>query len=296
MKAYKKIFAGLFVVAMAFAFFSCKVEEDEDLTVSFSPATNSTVYSGTRIYLTASDSKDTFGKDVTTEIYYTLDGTDPAPISQSLENGSYVPKFSTGSTAKLYGGVLNITGTAGSTITVTARAVKTSEKGMGAKCVARYTINADSSSGSGSTDTDVNDLPGTFKFGADDDKISFLYYSSTDSSTAGSGSDVSDTGTFKYGNYDHCQYQIQFSYSKKKWYLYTREVNGKVIEQVQSGTYTGNPWENGDVVLTDGNGNPQTVTISGSIKNGSAVAKGSGSFLLNVASVNTSIGATSDAK
>ena len=83
MKAYKKIFAGLFVVAMAFAFFSCKVEEDEDLTVSFSPATNSTVSSGTRIYLTASDSKDTFGKDVTTEIYYTLDGTDPAPISQS---------------------------------------------------------------------------------------------------------------------------------------------------------------------------------------------------------------------
>ena len=292
MKAYKKIFAGLFVVAMAFAFFSCKVEEDEDLTVSFSPATNSTVSSGTRIYLTASDSKDTFGKDVTTEIYYTLDGTDPAPISQSLENGSYVPKFSAGSTAKLYGGVLNITDTAGSTITVTARAVKTSEKGMGAKCVARYTINTDSSSGSGSTDTDVNDLPGTFKFGADDDKISFLYYSST----AGSGSDVSDTGTFKYGNYDHCQYQIQFSYSKKKWYLYTREVSGKVIEQVQSGTYTGNPWEDGDVVLTDGNGIIRTVTISGSIKNGSAVAKGSGSFLLNVASVNTSIGATSDAK
>ena len=297
MKAWKKIFAGLVVSAMAFSFFSCGEtgEEDEDLTVKFTPSAGA-VASGTGIRLIASDSGNTYGNDdVTTKIFYTTDGADITfTFKESSTAGTYtITAKAAGGTATEYTGAIPITkGT-----TIKARSVKTNAKTYGALCTAVYTIASASDSSSGSTDTDLNALPGTFKFELDDDKISFLYYASAAGSTT-DGTDVSETGTFKYGEYDHCQYQIQFSYSKKTWYLYTREVSGKIIEPVQSGTYTGDPWKNtsdsNQVILTDGQGNKNPITISNVTKNGNKVA--TGSFLLDVSSVNTAIGATADAK
>ena len=94
--------------------------------------------------------------------------------------------------------------------------------------------------------------------------------------------DTTDTGyfvchynaqnIFKYKDYTNCYYQIEFTASSpKKFNLYTRtKASTNIIESIAKGTFTGDPWKEGDVTLTISEGNCafQTITIT---KNNSGI-------------------------
>lgn len=71
---------------------------------------------------------------------------------------------------------------------------------------------------------------------------------------------------FNYKDYTNCYYQIEFTASTpKKFNLYSRtKQSTNVIESIAKGTFTGDPWKEGEVVLTISEGNCafQTITIA----------------------------------
>ena len=70
---------------------------------------------------------------------------------------------------------------------------------------------------------------------------------------------------FSYKNYTNCYYQIEFTNSSpKKFNLYSRtKESTNVLQTIAKGTFTGDPWKEGDVVLTitEGQSASQTITI-----------------------------------
>lgn len=113
-----------------------------------------------------------------------------------------------------------------------------------------------------------------YTFQCDTWQTAYIYYASTDK--------------FDYGKYRNCEYQINFSYRTKTsgtWTLSTRVANGAIIEKVKSGTYAGDPWSDGQVVLSADGAEWNTIVISGAVQKGTT-----GRFSLNVYSVNSEIG------
>lgn len=109
----------------------------------------------------------------------------------------------------------------------------------------------------------------------------FVYYTSTEKFTY--------TSPTTNETYDYCQYQLSFNVGKKTWILYTRPVKtSSNLDTVASGTYTGDLFNDGDVVLTYSSdyasiGTSETVTVSNK------------SFELNVYAAHKAMGAA-DAK
>ena len=97
--------------------------------------------------------------------------------------------------------------------------------------------------------------------------------------------------TFSYQGHDNCYYQMEFTSSTpKKFTLYSRtKKSTNVLETIARGTFTGDPWKEGDVVLTVTEGNSAFQTIS--IKKD---AEGTLYFVGDVAASHKYIGAKDD--
>ena len=131
-----------------------------------------------------------------------------------------------------------------------------------------------SETSSQTTTTETKEKQTLYTFQCDTWQTAYIYYASTDK--------------FDYDKYKNCEYQINFSYRTKTsgtWTLNTRIANGAIIEKVKNGTYTGDPWNNGEVVLTADGEKWNTITISNATQKGTT-----GTFSLNVYSVNSEIG------
>lgn len=239
MKNLKKLFAGVLSVATAFMFFGCSdTEEDDDLVVTINAdgTAESTSRNITMTYPTEYDGKKVY-------IAYTLDGSDPQVTfnaSKYSETAEMTEYFDYGS-ASLYEGEFSVS----ESVTIKAKAfyingdtASTSTKAaMGP--VATKEVKVKSSITVSEDTEEVAPVSGkyTFKIASTGNQLYTHYF------------DTSAGTLFKWGDYEHCYYQIQFSYTKAgagNWYLYVRQVgNAKTIPAsngekfVAQGTYTG---------------------------------------------------------
>lgn len=276
MKTLNKIFAGMLIASVAFGFFGCsdEPEEDENLVVSFSE----TGTSEKTITMSAPSEYD----GETVYIAYTIDGSTPEVGFNSSEYQKLVTAEKTAEEIKAaYGSYLDF-GTAdlydadnkptfNSTTTITARAFyikKTTGKVTQGATAQTYTVTISTSS-TGASTTVKDTVPTsevTFNLASTANSISTKYF------------DTSSTDVFKYGD-KTAYYQTQFSWKgtgKGNWYLYMREVGGGMIKNgsntfIAKGTYTGSAFDTksvseitaGDVKLKNNNGSTEnTITIT----------------------------------
>ena len=255
MKSIKKILGGALMAVAAFGFFACSdSEEDEELVV------NITYDESAKKVTMTTDEK--YG-DKEVHIAYTLDGSDmsvtydESAYEKTPDKDNLATYFDYG-TAAIYDSKKGIVLT--SSAEIVAKAFYVNDEG---KCIygpaakKSITITNDTT---GKTDADANasgDL--NFKL-ATGNNMSHYYDTSAETFAYTSG----DT------TYDHCYYQIQFSYKgsgKGNWYLYVRQLaNGKIIPYsdtqkfLANGTYTGSCFDSssgvvaqGDLTLTSAN-------------------------------------------
>lgn len=240
MKNIKKIFAGMLVATAAFGFFGCSdSEDDEDCTVAISVTGSD---SEKKVTIAIDSEGDYSGKD--THIIYTIDGSDPTAEYDSTASDTYSVNYGT---ASIYEKELTFTSSA----TIKARAFYVE----GGKCykgpVATQEISITNATSADSDDNAKGTL--SFKLSSSGNSNMIHYFDTSDA-------------TFKYGDYEHCYYQLMFSYkgtSKGKWYLYYRQLaNGAIIpysdsqKYMASGDYTGTCFDKSDGSVTAG-----TITL-----------------------------------
>lgn len=264
MKNLKKILGGALVAVAAFGFFGCSdTEEDEELVVEISYNESSKT-----VTMTTPEKYD--GKDV--YIAYTLDGSDVTVTYDKTAYDSATDKSKYGSyfdygTATIYSGSFKLSESA----EIVAKAFyidSTSAKAVLGP-VAKKSISITNESASSSTDS-ADNAKGTssFKIASSGNSNMIHYFDTSDA-------------TFKYGDYEHCYYQLMFSYKGSgigKWYLYYRQLsNGAIIpasetqKYMATGDYAGPCFnsssgkvDSGDIVLKKSDGSIwTTVTVVG---------------------------------
>ncbi|MCR4821878.1 MAG: hypothetical protein K5873_03285 [Treponema sp.] len=235
MKNIKKLLALLLCAASVALFFSCaaNTEDDEELVVTIS-ADGTDSSTSRKITMTYPSNYD--GKKV--YIAYTLDGSTP---DVSYDSNKYsataeVTEYFDYGTASLYEGAFSLSESA--TITAKAFYVNGNKAALGP--VATKTVTVKSSIDTSSSTSEAAPVSGDYEFKlASSGNSLFTHYFDTSSGTL-----------FKWGDYEHCYYQIQFSYTKASagnWYLFVRQVgNATPIKGsdgntnfVAKGTYTG---------------------------------------------------------
>lgn len=252
MKTLNKIFAGMLIASVAFGFFGCSDEPEEDENLVVSITTNQNL-----VTIAAPDEYD--GKDV--KIIYTTDDTEPSVKLNTAKTDVEV-------TGDVYSDPFEIT----ETKTIKARGYyfdsesKTFYQGPVATATATFKEITSSTTSTEAT----GDSTGTFTFNL----------ASTGNSNTVHYFDTSASNVFKLNDtYPNAYYQTQFSWKgsgKGNWYLYMRDVNkglvkeGGVTSFVAKGTYTGNCFNasngsvaNGDLELFDSDGVDRgSITIS----------------------------------
>ncbi|MCR4955026.1 MAG: hypothetical protein K6A43_13240 [Treponema sp.] len=267
---------------IAFSFFSCegllggKTRTDSKLEVNFS-ATGDTTSTTRKVTMTAPDKYDSL--DV--YIVYTTDGTEPgiefnkdAYTAASLEGDANIVEYIDYGSAILYKEPVSFSSSA--IIKAIAFYVKNETVYKGTLSEYELTVKATQ------TDSikDTGTVSGIFDFNL----------ATTGNTNATHYYDTSSSNLFKWGEYEHCYYQIQFTVKQKgkgKWYLYVRQLgNASPMKNstgdtafVAFGDYTGHCFDDyskidgivaGDIVLSCTAGAKSyegTVSIS---KDGSA--------------------------
>ena len=232
MKNCKKI-AALISLAMAFSFFSCSTntEEDDDLVVTIS-ADGTDSSSSRKITMSAPSSYS--GTDV--YIVYTLDGSEPSiKYDDSLTDTNCIDY----GTAIKYDGSFTVK----DSVQIKAKACYLKVNKVYVGPTASLTVKVASSIDTSKTETAPVSGNYTFKLASSGNSLFTHYF------------DTSASDLFTWGSYEHCYYQIQFSYTgagKGNWYLFVRQVgNATPIKGadgntnfVAKGTYTGTCFDN----------------------------------------------------
>lgn len=269
MKNIKKIFAGMLVATAAFGFFGCSddTEEDDELVVEISYDESSKTVKMT--------TPEKYG-DNDVYIAYTLDGSDvnveydKTAYDAATEKDDYGSYFDYG-TATIYNGEFKLSGS----VDIVAKAfyinTQTAKAVLGPSVKKSITItNSDADS---STDSAEN-AKGTLSFKlSSSGNSNMIHYFDTSAKTF--------EYTYNGTKYEHCYYQLMFSYKgsgKGNWFLYVRQLaNGNIIpasdtqKYMANGTYSGKCFnkssgvvETGDVTLSKSTGTEwTTVSITG---------------------------------
>ena len=245
MKNIKKIFAGMLVATAAFGFFGCSdSEDDEDCTVAISVTGSD---SEKKVTIAIDSEGDYSGKD--THIIYTIDGSDPTAEYDSTASDTYYVNYGT---ASIYDKELTFTSSA----TIKARAFYVE----GGKCykgpVATQEISITNATSADSAENAKGTL--SFKLSASGNS-NMIHYFDTSAKTF--------EYTYNGTKYEHCYYQLMFSYKgsgKGNWFLYVRQLaNGNIIpasdtqKYMANGTYSGTCFDKSSGVVEAGN-----VTLS----------------------------------
>lgn len=239
MKHLKNVFVASLFVAIMFSFFSCMdLMTDYKLEVGFKATGDESSASRT---VTMSATSDKY-EDYEVYIVYTIDGTEPeitldqeaydeaAKNNDEVNIGEYVDYGS----AILYTDPVSFSNSV--YIMATAFYIKNNKVYKGV--VSDYELNVASSQQSDVQDTGT--VSGNFEF-----KLA-----STGNTNTTHYFDTASTNVFKWGEYEHCYYQIQFTIKSKgsgKWYLYVRQLGASKPLQnsngdtafVGQGTYEG---------------------------------------------------------
>lgn len=259
-KSFNKFFTGLLIVASALMFFGCNLfpEEDKALTVDFAVSGTTTK----TVKMTASSSNQK-GNEV--YVVYTIDGSIPtvkmelgvSPNELDRADEEKIRKYVNYGTAEFIKSGDSITITESTEINAIAfYIISTDIKPLKTGPVSTKEIKIASSITPDSITDNAANQTGklTFNLAKSGNSMSTHYFDTSDS-------------PFKYSykgtEYDHCYYQIQFSYKgagKGNWYLYVRQIgNSKPIGNADAGTnflaygvYTGACFNSASLTAADG--------------------------------------------
>ncbi|WP_294431657.1 hypothetical protein [uncultured Treponema sp.] len=233
MKKLIKLSSAILSMMMLFSFFACSTdtEEDDELVVSISASDNDS--STTRTITMSAPSKYS-GIDV--YIVYTLDGSEP---SISYDGTAIDTDFISYGTAIKYDSQFTVS----DSVQIKAKACYLKNMKVYVGPLASKTVTVKSSIDTSKSETAPVSGNYTFKLASSGNSLFTHYF------------DTSASDLFKWGDYDHCYYQIQFSYKsagKGNWYLFVRQVgNATPIKGpdgttnfVAQGSYTGTCFDN----------------------------------------------------
>ncbi len=284
MKGLKNGALAALSALIAFSFFSCedliglggKTKTDSKLEVNFTATGNNDSASRT-VTMTAPDKYDSL--DV--YIVYTTDGTEPkitfnktAYTAASLTGEADIVEYIDYGSAILYKAPVSFS----SSTIIKAIAFYVKKETVYNGTISEYELKI--AAPKTETIKDTGTVSGTFDFNL----------ATTGNTNANHYYDTSSSNLFKWGEYEHCYYQIQFTVKQKgkgKWYLYVRQLgNASPMKNstgdtafVAFGDYTGHCFDDyskidgivaGDIVLSCTAGSKSyegTVSIS---KDGSA--------------------------
>lgn len=243
MKFNKKVIRGgvsVLMMALSLAFVACSndTEDDDDLEVSIN-ADGNDASTSRKITISAPSNYDS----QKVYIVYTLDGTDP-DVSYDVKRYSAsadIADYFDWGTAVYYNDAFSVS----DSVTVKARGFYVKNNKAYTGPVTTKTVKVASSVQVDETVTETAPTTGNYDFKlASTGNALFTHYFDTSAGTL-----------FKWGDNEHCYYQIQFSYTgagKGNWYLYVRQVgNAATIKGadgntnfVAKGTYTGTTFDN----------------------------------------------------
>lgn len=233
MKNLIRLGTAILSFMMVFSFFACSTdtEEDEELVVSISASGSDSSSSRT---ITMSAPSKYSGIDV--YIVYTLDGSEPAIKYDETAVGT---DFINYGTAIKYDSQFTVS----DSVQIKAKACYLKNMKVYVGPLASKTVAVKSSINTTKTETAPVSGNYTFKLASSGNSLFTHYF------------DTSASDLFKWSEYDHCYYQIQFSYKsagKGNWYLFVRQVgNATPIKGsdgttnfVAQGSYTGTCFDN----------------------------------------------------